>query len=206
MKQLAAAGAYVIVALMATAMAARSTAVRDRHDVDGETAAVVARRRLWVLVAFCFIGFAAWRLFGIDDLLRRSYRDNAAITGDYDHRYVLQAALIIAIVLSMILGVVVIDRQLRKQALAADRLALVLIVVFIAFFQIRVVSVHAIDQLLYRSILGINLNRVVDSGLTIAIGALTITAIRRRLPSNWLKRNDKNPLRRVPPDGPPKMR
>lgn len=149
---MAAAMAYVVTALLALACALG--APRRQHR---------AAMLHWIVVALVFAGLAAWRLTDGEGHVQAYARNWAQIHGTYDDRHDWQAPIAI---LALLVVVATGFAGARWAGPRASGRALCLAVVMVLFAGLRLVSLHAVDEILYRALGPIHLNYVIDLGLT----------------------------------------
>lgn len=163
---LIASGIYCVV--LVCALLARRQAVNERQ-VDWHW-------RSWTVLAFVFGVLALFRLFDIEELLRDQLREWMRSQQSYDTRRDFQGPLAAAfVVLAAGLGSFFIYRvkhlmwgRRNLAVLAASAAAMLLL----GLWFVRLISLHAIDALLYSG--PIRLNWIADMGLTasVAVSAL----------------------------------
>lgn len=160
MLSLVASGVYACVLMMclAAAWTAHSSRQMPRHAWA------------WLLLALFFAALISLRLFEVEEALRNSLRAALRSEGSYDQRRDIQAPVAAAIILlAAVTALGLLNRFARNLrgrrnlALAAALGAAFAMLVLIA---LRVISLHAIDALLYGPI---KLNWVIDLGTSLIV-------------------------------------
>ncbi|HQS96773.1 MAG: hypothetical protein B7X90_07030 [Novosphingobium sp. 17-62-19] len=172
---LAAAALYAITAIMA-ARAAKAAQPGPRVPPW--------HRTVWLAAILLFTACAFSRIFGLEEglrlLLRGELRDENIYSTRREYQSVIASAIIIAAALAAFFGAAkVVSSGVLKSggrsrvALAAGMACAVMALLIV----VRVVSLHALDVLIYR---GPRLNWIVDIGATAAVGALAWTYASRQ--------------------------
>lgn len=165
-----------LVAVWCAARAARA-AVRVAHHEE---------RRWWTVIASLFGVLALSRGLGIEEAFRQALRSRIMAAGLYQHRWEYQSVLASAVILCITGAAAVFyvrwtqrqsawrgRRTVRAQRLAqVTGLAQAASGAMVTLVLLRLVSIHAVDSLLYR---GPHLNWLVDIGATLAVIGLGLT-------------------------------
>lgn len=157
---LAACLAYVMTAAVSLMAAFAAHARRHR-----------AAARHWIFVGMIFVALAGWRLANGEVLVQAHARDWAQTHGWYDERHDWQAPITLAALLAV--GAVLFA-AFRWAGTRPSARALCVAVVMILFAALRVISLHAVDEVLYRAVGPFHLNYVIDLGLTGVAAALAL--------------------------------
>lgn len=171
------AAVMIYLAVSAGCLFAASLGARSRQ--------LPAHWRLWAVIGIAFIGFAALRWTGIERELGDALRGYLVSEGSYDERRALQRPLAAGLV--AVVGVVIALGLMRQWRLARGRRDLALIAgqaglfAMAALLGMRLVSLHAVDKLLYGPL---KLNWVIDIGasLTVLAAALFYMRLIRQRP------------------------
>ena len=164
MLSLAAAGIYIAVAL-ACVTAARAASTDPRFSYAF---------RVWVLASAFFVLLAMMRAYSVEDFLRDQLRTGLIEFDARDNRRVLQA---IALFLVSVTGAILCrSAWIRWKAATGNplRRAVLLanfaIVAMVGLILLRVISLHAMDAILFRGLIGsIRLNWILDLGLSLTV-------------------------------------
>ncbi|WP_338467569.1 hypothetical protein RXV95_03135 [Novosphingobium sp. ZN18A2] len=175
---LAGAVVYVLVA----GLAARAATVAHRQ---GRTTGEI---RQWRAICAMFAIFAAIRVLNIDhdvqDIVRAAARSDRIYNARSEWQRPVSAALVLVLGVLAYWTVRTISRQRRKPVQRVLVLARFAAIAMATYFAIRLVSLHAIDALIYRG--GIfRVNYLIDMGLAGLIGlcsAIYVRQIRRERP------------------------
>lgn len=146
-------------------------------------AAVTARRSrqmpghvwTWLLLALFFAALVALRLLDVEETVRDSLRAAMRSEGSYRERRDLQGPIVAAIILLTGAGALALlyrtTRNLRGRRNVARVAALVAALAMLVLVTLRMISLHAIDALLYGPL---KLNWLIDLGasLTVLGGAI----------------------------------
>ena len=169
-------------------------------------AVIVARRGLvvrlvwiWRIAAAVFLAAALYRALGGEHVLTERLRLMAASEGWYDERQTSQALL-------SAIGVVVVAVALwfgmRFPAPWPERLTALVVVGYLVLSGLRLVSLHMVDSLLYRSLGPIHANWLLEVALLSTTWVCAILAIRRQAPTPHRERqrhrSDNDRLQRRP--------
>jgi hypothetical protein len=155
---------------LATAALALAVASRSRRGPAPTSTPAPAAWRSWLAVAACFAVLAAIRLANADQALHDHVRDWAESSGIYGERHDLQIPLTLA-GLTGLFGVFV-WLTLRAWPLERVVIARTAALVLALLALMRMVSLHAVDALLYRAIGPVHVNYVLDIGLTFVVIAM----------------------------------
>lgn len=177
--------AYLAAALLclAAAITARRTG-RSKGDMA-----------VWITAAAMFAVLIAMRMLGGEDYLRGLLRAVAAGEGFYNTRRLGQVAAII--LLAGLLGLgwhkIRLDWMHKRGSQTARFMRFVLLTMagFALLYGLRLISLHAVDQLLYAGPL--RLNWVLEGALTLTIAAAAVLYIRhcrRRSAGRWVSAAD----------------
>jgi hypothetical protein len=151
---------YILVVLVCAGAAA--VAVRHRQRPS--------HARVWLALAAFFAALVVMRLLAVEDVLRDTLRDTLKSSNNYEERRELQAPIIAALlVIGFSAGSFLVYRWGR--GLRGRRNYMVFIGILAAFAMaclivLRLISLHAIDGLLYGPI---KLNWVIDLGASLAV-------------------------------------
>jgi hypothetical protein len=157
---LAAALAYVVTAVLALACALAATRRPHRAAI-----------RDWIAVALVFLALAGWRIANGEAQVQTFARNWAQMHGTYDDRHEWQAPITIGVMLVVaVLGIAAV----RWAGSRASGRALCLAGAMVLLAVLRVVSLHAVDEILYRALGPFHLNYVLDLGLTGLVAALAL--------------------------------
>ncbi|MCX7284564.1 MAG: hypothetical protein NTX28_11065 [Novosphingobium sp.] len=131
---------------------------------------------VWLFAAVLFALCAISRLLGIEEVLRDSMRGELQVERVYNARWEFQSVLASVVIIAVALLVVFAATRVQKSGVLKRRglsrqviwaaAACCAMIVLITF---RMISLHALDSLLYR---GPRLNWVVDVGATVALQLL----------------------------------
>lgn len=149
------------------------TALRlSRHPQQGVA-------MVWLALSALFAALLAWRLVGGDEAFRQIMRSEMLADHSYGSRRRVQGPLVL-ILAALMAGAAYtgLAWSARKKWPLADRLALLVGIVLLAFSVIRAISFHAIDKLIYANLGPFNLNRVADALAVFAIIILAAPTIR----------------------------
>ena len=138
--------------------------------------------RTWTVGMAAMIALAIARLYGLEDALRGGLRDLARGSDQYAGRAALQYPLL-ALVLAAAAGLCWLAwRQWRSLPRGGSRrvelLARLALAGFALIYAVRIVSLHAVDALLYSGPL--RLNYVIEAGLCAVLAASAVLFDRRR--------------------------
>lgn len=131
--------------------------------------------RSWALIALFFLLMAVWRVFDLEDSIRADLREQLRTEGLLEGRRSFQGVLI-AIALAVFAGASLyftywVSRMRAGRRTLAVYAALACSMVLLMLLALRLVSLHALDQLLYGSL---KLNWIGDLG---ASGGTLLAAI-----------------------------
>ena len=157
---LAACLAYVMTAAISLMAAFAARARRQR-----------AAAHHWIFVGTIFVALAGWRLANGEVLVQAHSRFWAQAHGWYDERHDWQAPITLAALLAV--GAVLVA-AVRWAGTRPSARALCVAIVMILFAALRVISLHAVDEVLYRAVGPFHLNYVIDLGLTGVAAALAL--------------------------------
>ncbi|MEM8976393.1 MAG: hypothetical protein AAGD43_30390 [Pseudomonadota bacterium] len=138
----------------------------------------------WCLIALLFSALAFSRILSLEDILRADLRDWLRVEGAISSRrvwqgYALAAAILISAVAGL-LGFFKLSRITNSRRDVAVGLALTSCGAMLALIVVRVISLHAVDQLLYGRF---KLNWIGDLGLTVTVvfaAAFYVQTVRSR--------------------------
>lgn len=161
---LAAAALYAVTAMLALLAAMKAKPAPVWH------------RTVWLVAAGLFTACALSRLFGLEEglrlLLRGELRDEHIYSARREYQSVIASVIIVVASLAAFVGAATVFRSgvlksggLSRIALAAGFACATMALLIL----VRVVSLHALDVLIYR---GPRLNWIVDIGTTVAVGTL----------------------------------
>ena len=160
MLSLAAAGLYVIVA--ACCVLAAVTAAGQRQ--------IPWHLRSWLVVGLLFVVLAAARVLALEEVLRVDLRQALYAEGTYEQRRSVQQPLVAAIIVLAAAGagwwVNRFWRKARGRRNIAAMLALTCSAAMIFLVVLRLISLHAVDALLYGPV---KLNWIVDIGSSLTV-------------------------------------
>ena len=162
---LAAMGLYVLVALGCSAGA---SAAMTNHQPKWH-------RNAWMLLALLFVALLVMRGIGAEEWARAALRDGLRSDGSYADRRDMQR-LIVAGVLTFVAGLggwwfYRACRAIRGRRNVAIMLALVSGAAMAFLIAVRLISLHAIDRLLYGPL---KLNWIIDVGASFAVLGLAV--------------------------------
>ena len=136
----------------------------------------------WLAAAVVFAGLGALRLVQAEDRIRGFAREWSRAAGAYQDRTGLQIAAVVAIV---VIGCVFTGLFIRswRASRPFSRARLVLVSRFallglIPLFALRLVSLHAVDRVLYNG--PIRLNWMLEGAISLAVGGSAILYARRK--------------------------
>jgi hypothetical protein len=145
-------GAVVVSCVLALA------AARDRRQIRWHVTG-------WSVLAMLFIILAAMRLFAVEDILRDGLRELLRAEGTYDSRRALQGPIFATLfVIAAAMGgfwFFHVSRTIRGRRNIAAMLAIASGCSLLFLLMVRIVSLHAMDELLYGPL---KLNWVIDLG------------------------------------------
>jgi hypothetical protein len=174
MLSLVAAGLYAVI-IVACCVAA-VTALRLRQ--------LPQHWRVWAMIALVFVVLAAFRLFGIEEILREALRDLLRADASYAGRRALQRPLAAAALCGIgLVAAFMLWRDYRRvkgRRNTALKVAKVCAMAMVLLMMLRVISLHQIDSLLYGPL---KLNWVIDIGasaLVLGSAALYVRLVRQR--------------------------
>ena len=121
-------------------------------------------RTVYLAIAALFAVLAAEKFFNLDSQLQTYLRQFAKIHGDYDRRRNIQAPLVFAITMSVywVCRLIFIRYNLYPSVVRCAFLALLLG----AFDIVRMISLHAVDAVLFASIGPLHVNHIIEGILT----------------------------------------
>jgi len=132
--------------------------------------------RVWLFAAVLFAACAVSRFLGIEEGLRAVLRGELQVERVYDVRREFQSVLASIIIVALSVAAIFAGWRVQQSGVLARRglsreviWAAAACCVMIVLIAIRMVSLHALDMLLYR---GPRLNWVVDMGATFAVMVL----------------------------------
>lgn len=128
-------------------------------------------RRRWLAFTTFFGALAAFRASNLEEAIRSALREQLIVHGEYFERWSLQAPVAAAALVLLAAGIgalfLVHPAQRGRGRLAASIFVADLAVAAqVGLVMLRVISLHAVDALLYR---GPHLNWLVDCGATFAV-------------------------------------
>jgi hypothetical protein len=133
-------------------------------------------RTVWLVAVGLFVSCALSRLFGLEEglrlLLRGELREEHIYSARREYQSVIASVIIVVASLAAFVGAATAFRSgvLKSGGLSRIALATAIACATMALLiVVRVVSLHALDVLIYR---GPRLNWIVDIGTTVAVGAL----------------------------------
>lgn len=159
------AGLYVVVVLCC-ALAARAASAHRQLPTHGRT---------WVLAALLFAVLALLRVFALEELWRNSLRAALYLEGAYDERRSFQKPIVAAIV-AIASGLAfwwvyrfarIVKGRRNMAVTVAQSFAFAMVVLLV----LRLISLHAIDALLYGAL---KINWLVDIGSSLIVGASAV--------------------------------
>lgn len=169
MLSLVAAGFYVIV--VSAVAVALLTARKQRQQAW--------HSRVWMFVALVFLALAASRVFSLEDLLRAELRDWLRAEGAIAGRRVWQGYLIAGAIAATSAGGLFAcywaSRRIRGRRNLAVLVALGSTGAMLMLVAMRLISLHALDQLLFGPF---KLNWIGDIGLSLAVLAASVFYVR----------------------------
>jgi hypothetical protein len=127
-------------------------------------------RWTWLLLAVLFAGFAVLRIFEVEDLVRDAVRQSLRDDGDYSARRSVQGP--IAAGMLMLVGVGAMaalyrwGRALHGRRNRARIFASLAALAMLLLIALRMISLHAVDALLYGPV---KLNWLVDLGASLVV-------------------------------------
>lgn len=135
----------------------------------------------WLLCGFWFVGIALVRALGLEEKSRQSLRTTITEFGAYSDRTSFQIPLTILAILLGVFFLWLFLRQLNRTAgKKVERLILwsqFAALGFVPLFALRILSLHATDQILYRG--GVfRLNWLLDGGLTLLVAGCAFLCAR----------------------------
>lgn len=152
------AGAYLAIAAFITLVIAAMREEMRRAD----------RHALLAILAILAV-LAAWRIVGGDDWFRTLMKGEFRQHQTYDRRRNLQLVALIVFAVAGTGGLYAVWGRLASLAPYVRRAAL-LAIGLLGFGAIRACSLHQIDRILYKGAGPININRLTEAGLLVAIG------------------------------------
>lgn len=173
MLSLVASGLYasVVLACLAAAFTARGSRQLHGHVWT------------WLLLALFFALLVALRLLDIEEIVRNGLREAMRADGSYGARRGFQTPIVAAILAIAGTGGLVLlyrlSRNVKGRRNKARTVAMVAALAMLFLMTLRMISLHAVDALLYGPI---KINWLVDLGssLTVMLGALYYVKIVRR--------------------------
>lgn len=170
---LAASGIYgcVLIMCLAAAITARGSRQLPGHVWT------------WLVLALFFAALVPLRLFEIEETVRDSLRAALRAEGNYRERRDIQGPIVAAIIMLVGAGALALlyrtTRNVRGRRNVARVAALVAALAMLVLITLRMISLHAIDALLYGPV---KLNWVIDLGasLTVLGAAAYYTRLVRR--------------------------
>ncbi len=127
--------------------------------------------RFWRVTAAIIFALGVWKAFDIEGLIQEFGPHSSTREGWYNERRPYQDALVISVLLIGLLLTAEFVRRFRRRhpSIRMGAAALALLLFYIAA---RTPSLHVVDQLLYRPILGlVRLNWIAEPGLLLLIAA-----------------------------------
>lgn len=149
----------------------------------------------WALIAGLFLMLAAWRIWNGDEWLRQSFGEAKVGGYAYAHRRRLQGPLALMLATAGIVALYYANRYVREWSLPG-RLAAICAAALLGFSLIRAISFHPVDRLIYFRVGPVNLNRLIDTGLTFLIFLLSLSPIQALLSSHLLEKPRRRRQRR----------
>lgn len=140
--------------------------VRGLGDYPGRQKAISS----WALCGTLFLILSVMRALNLEEVLRDLLRESLLLAGDYRERRDLQAPLAAAAVVVTLVFAGLAFRaggDRRRRSTIAVRAARLASVGMIGLLGLRLISLHAVDRLLYR---GPHLNWLFDIGATLCVG------------------------------------
>lgn len=137
---------------------------------------------IWLAAMGLLLAMSAARANGLEDILRETMREAASSGGWYGSRRNAQVLAITAVLVLVLAAgswwALRGKRNARRGSLSIRfvRAALIAMLAFAALYALRIVSMHAVDQLLYAG--PVRLNWVLDAGLTASIAIAALLYIR----------------------------
>jgi len=169
MLSLAAAGFYVVV--VAAVLTALLTARKQRQQPW--------HSRVWLVVALVFVALAASRVYSLEEILRTELREWLRAEGAIAGRRVWQGYLIAGALAATSAGGLFAcywaSRKVKGRRNLAALIALGSTVAMLMLVAMRIISLHALDQLLFGPL---KLNWVGDLGLSLTVLAAAIYYVR----------------------------
>lgn len=133
-----------IAVYLASAAVAIATAVAAQK-------AIPRRSTFWIAVCAVFLGLAAVRLAGAEEAIRQALRGYLIEQREYGGRHLVQAGAVLATLAACAIGIVLLlPRVLRWplwQILVSGSLAFLTLL-----YVVRIISLHAVDRLLYAGV------------------------------------------------------
>ena len=155
---------YIVTACCALAVVAGPRRTGLPHDA----------RRHWFIVIAAFASLTAWRLGQGEIRLQEQVRAWTRLHGLYDERHDSQAWFTILALAAVMAGI---WASFRNGMPGRSKSAMIAALGLLALAAVRLVSLHAIDSLLYRT--GpFHLNYVFDMGLTVTAAGLALLELR----------------------------
>lgn len=142
-------------------------------------------RRNWLLVGAFFLLFALMRLLAVEDVLREFLRETLASLDLREGRRSIQLPLSLAAIALAAIGLFPILRRITRRGLTSSEAAIewawLAIAGMIALIALRLISLHAVDQLLFGPSLGpLRINWMLDIGLSALAFSAAISFIWQR--------------------------
>ncbi len=163
--------AYMAVAVLAGVWWWRERRWIERHDVDWWP-------RYWLLTALLLAVLGVGRSSALGDLISDIGREQARAGGWYDTRRTVQLVVVVGVAVVWVAGVALAILRIppRRRRYLPHVIAVSGIVAFAA---IRLVSLHQIDSVLYRTdVGGIRVVALVELGLLAATALITVATAR----------------------------
>jgi hypothetical protein len=163
--------AYAAVALLAGVWWVRERRWTEHHDVDWWP-------RYWLSSAVLLAVLGVGRSSALGDLISDFGREQARAEGWYDARRAVQLAVVVGVAVIWVVGVAIAILRIppRRRRYLPHVIAMSSI---IAFAAIRLVSLHQIDSVLYRTDLaGIRVVALAELGLLAATALITVVTAR----------------------------
>lgn len=158
---------YLLVAGLAMRAASRS------HKAQRPRAAAVH----WRTVSLVFAALALWRLAGAEAQVQDFVRDLAHHTGSYAARRELQTPLVgLALIAGAVFALWTFFSSRGDPAVRWSRFATMSL---LAYSAVRMVSLHAVDAILYASVGPFHINHFIDLGLAAIAGYYANAAAKR---------------------------
>lgn len=159
--------ACLYIAVVVACIFARSTAVGQRQ--------VSWHAHAWTGIALLFLVMAVLRVVSAEDLLREELRDLLRGAGAYEDRRKVQGPIVALILLigAFVSGLWVfnVTRKIRGRRNIATAIAIGGACLLLTLYLLRIVSLHALDALLYGPL---KFNWVIDIGATAVVLACSI--------------------------------